>query len=191
MTHYHIYPSFHADSRTQVENVLRRLNEKFTQNQFKIWRFENSSGFNLEKKTNFERIQALRNSKLVLCFLSKQYIDHDNLKFDLILADSIKKRVILIILDDVADEILNQIRSLNAEVSILNVSKQKIFFENGCFQLFQQFVEDIDRHLEICKYTGSFSHPCVPVYHFKCRYDPNDKNCTKKTYTRTDSIFVS
>ena len=29
-----------------------------------------------------------------------------------------------------------------------------------------------------------------PVYHSKCRYDSNDKNCTEKLFTRTKDTEV-
>jgi hypothetical protein len=186
---YHIVPSFHSDSRNQVKNILKNLLESFP-NDLKIYGFEKNLELSSEKKSIIENIQAMRNSKMVLCFLTKAYIKHDGFKFDLVLADSIKKRVLILVIDDIDDENLNQIRSYNPDISFMNVSKQIKFFENGCFGLFLQFIDDTDRNLKIYKYNGPSTHSCIPVYHFNCRYDPSDNNSTKVLYTRTDNIFV-
>jgi hypothetical protein len=187
---YHIYPSFHEGCASRVENILKNLVENFS-NELKIWRFDNLR-LNVEKKTALECLTAFRNSRMLLCFLTKDYIDHDLFKFDFLLADSCKKRILILVIDDIADEKLNELREYNSEISIINVSKQILFFESGCFCLFIQFIEDTDRCLQIYKYNSRSNslYSCVPVYHFKCRFDPNDRNCVENVYTRTNNIFV-
>ena len=187
---YQILPSFHPDSRSQVQNILKNLLESFP-NELKIYGFEKNFQLSTEKKSIVEKIQGMRNSKMILCFLTKAYLKHDGFKFDLVLADSIKKRVLILVIDDIDDENLNEIRSYNSEFSMMKVSKQIKFFENGCFGLFLQFIDDTDRNLEIYKYNEPSTSSCIPVYHSKCRYDPSDYNSTKIVYTRTDNIFVS
>ena len=189
---YQIYPSYSEENRFQVQNILKHLNEVF-QKQLKIWRFDNKNDNLVSKKKNIvEDIKVFRSSKLLLCFVTSTYFETDALKFDLVLADSFRKQVVLLVIDDIPDDKLNQLRAYNSEFSFMNVSKQINFFESGCSGLFLKFIDNTDQSLEIFKYNSPYSsvYSCVPVYHFKCRYDPNDKNCVTNVYTRTDNIFV-
>lgn len=204
---FDIFASFNTEEAEIVENVFKKILEFF---ELKIYGLDIKRN---KRKSSSKEVDydAINNSKLFIAFISNNYLQNtENLNY-LKYAISMGKRLLFVEIDEISYRDYEKF-DLNENVIMFPIYKSRTYIEEGRRNVFIKFIEQLDKTLRIYKYNGpnnlrNFYDATdedlnltlkllekgkpAPVYHYKCRFDSNDKNCESNVYTRTTNIFVS
>ncbi len=135
-----IFISYQWASKPLVE----KIHEKLVETEYVVWRDdEQLTGSDL----NEQLINGIQNSACIVCFITKKYSESENCKREISYASSLKKPLLIVMLENVSIKDLGSIGFIINPLTRFNFYKEdlKNLFKSECFK---SFLNSIDLILE-------------------------------------------
>ena len=138
---YDIFISYNQRSSSEVvQQIVSKLENE--QEKFKIWLDRNEMNAGVEHYKKME--EGLRQSKMVLCFINKEYCESQNCTSEASFANELNlKRIFVVLEPDLSKQNLNGIGILMAGNLRLNAYKAPNTFKPWSEDLYNKLVSSI------------------------------------------------
>ena len=138
---YDIFISYQWASKPLVE----KIHEKLVVTEYDVWRDdEQLTGNDL----NEQLINGIQNSACIVCFITKKYSESENCKREISYASSLKKQMLIVMLENVSIKDLGSIGFIINPLTRFNFYKEEDLKNLFISEYFKSFLNSIDLILE-------------------------------------------
>ena len=138
---YDIFISYQWASKPLVE----KIHEKLVVTEYDVWRDdEQLTGNDL----NEQLINGIQNSACIVCFITKKYSESENCKREISYASSLKKQLLIVMLENVSIKELGSIGFIINPLTRFNFYKEEDLKNLFISEYFKSFLNSIDLILE-------------------------------------------